>query len=87
MMETYKPYGIDGEIRYQCLKSAKEWTTLTGEEVRIALAMANWSGVEFARRINTNDRTVRRWLGGEQPIPYVAWCVLCVEANLGAIWK
>lgn len=51
------------------------------------LAMTGWSAVEFPRKIDTNDRTVRRWLSGDQPIPYAVWCVLCVEANLGQIWK
>lgn len=86
-MESYKPYNIQGEIRPECLKKANEWVPPTGDEIKIAMAMANWSGVEFARRIHTNDRTVRRWLGNELPIPYAAWCILCAEANQGEIWK
>ncbi len=49
--------------------------------------MAGWSGVEFSKRIITNARTVRRWIGNEMEIPYAAWCVLCAQANLGQIWK
>ena len=86
-METYKPYNKDGDIRPESLSSASDWKPPTGDEIRAALSMAGWSGVEFAKTINTNDRTVRRWIGNELPIPYSAWCVLCVEANLGEIWR
>lgn len=86
-MESYKPYNVQGSIRPECLKIAKEWVAPTGDEIKIALAMANCSGVEFARRIGTNDRTVRRWIGDELSIPYAAWCILCLEANLGTIWR
>lgn len=86
-MESYESYNVPGEIRTDCLNKAANWIAPSGEEIRIALAKAGWSGVEFARRINANDRTVRRWIGNELDIPYAAWCVLCAEANLGFIWK
>ncbi len=86
-METYKPYNTDGKIRPECLKPASGWEPPTGDEIRLVLSMAGWSGVEFAKKINTNDRTVRRWIGNELSIPYAAWCILCVEANFGEIWK
>ena len=86
-MESYKPYNIQGGIRPECLKNAREWTAPTGDEIKTALAMASCSGVEFAKRIHTNDRTVRRWIGDELNIPYAAWCILCFEANLGTIWR
>lgn len=86
-MEHFKAYNTQGEIRPECLQGPENWSTPTGPEIKTALAIAGWSGVEFSRRIDTNDRTVRRWLSGDQPIPYAAWCVLCVEANLGQIWK
>lgn len=86
-METYKPYNKEGKVRLECLNQASNWAPPTGDEIRMVLSMAGWSGVEFAKKVNTNDRTVRRWIGNELPIPYAAWCILCVEANLGEIWK
>lgn len=86
-MEHLNSYNIQGDIHPECLQKPTLWVTPSGQEIKAALAMAGWSGVEFSRRISVNDRTVRRWLSGELPIPYVAWCVLCVEANLGKIWQ
>lgn len=75
-MENLKSYNIQGDIRPECLKKAIEWSAPSGHEIKIALSIAGWSGVEFSRKIDTNDRTVRRWLGDELPIPYAAWCIL-----------
>lgn len=86
-MEHFEAYNTQGGIRPECLQKPALWAAPTGEEIKAALAIAGWSGVELSRRIDTNDRTVRRWLSGDQPIPYAAWCVLCAEANLGQIWK
>ena len=86
-MEQRGTYGIEGNIRSECLQNASTWTPPSSHEIRLALSMAGWSGVEFSKRIATNDRTVRRWLGDEMKIPYAAWCVLCAQANLGQIWK
>ena len=33
------------------------------------------------------DRTIRRWIGEDTPIPYAAWAILCDQAGLGVIWK
>lgn len=86
-MEQLGTYGIKGSIRPDCLRNASNWTPPNSHEIRIALNMAGWSGVEFSKRIIVNDRTIRRWLSDEMEIPYVAWCVLCAQANLGLIWK
>lgn len=86
-MEQTGTYGIEGSIRAECLQNARVWVPPGSHEIRIALNMAGWSGVEFAKRLGTNDRTVRRWLADEREIPYAAWCVLCAQANLGLIWK
>jgi DNA-binding transcriptional regulator YiaG len=74
-------------IRKICLVNAKDWEEPTGSEIRAALQSACWSGEEFSRRVSVDGRTVRRWVLDEKKIPYAAWCVLCVEAGLGKIWK
>ena len=88
-METRATYGTKvGDIRAECLRPmAKDWSPPNGDEIKAALSMAGWSGVEFARRMGVDDRTARRWTGNEKSIPYAAWCVLCLEAGLGPIWK
>ena len=87
-METRAVYGVSGAIRAGCLRVfGDEWLVPTGEEVKVAIGMTDWSGVELSRRLGVDPRTVRRWTGDEKPIPYAAWCVLCVEAGLGVIWK
>lgn len=87
-METRATYGTKSDIRATCLQPAgKDWSPPAGEEIKAAMSMAGWSGVEFARRMSVDDRTARRWIGEEKPIPYAAWCVLCMEAGLGKIWK
>ena len=87
-METRAVYGVSGEIRAGCLRVfSDEWLVPTGDEVKAAIGMTDWSGVELSRRLGIDPRTIRRWTGDEKPIPYAAWCVLCVEAGLGIIWK
>ena len=73
-------------IRSECLASFSDWVRPTGDEIRAALSMANWSAEEFSRRIGVNGRTVRRWVLGEITISYPAWCVLAVQAGLGCVW-
>lgn len=86
-MQDRMPYGASVEnIRAECLGRFDSWVPPTGDEIKAALSMAAWTGVELSRRVGVDDRTVRRWTGGEKPIPYAVWCVLCVEANLGMIW-
>ncbi len=86
-MEHFSSYNTQGDIRPECLQKAELWTTPTGNEIKAVMAITGWSGVEFSRKLDTSDRTIRRWLSGDQPIPYAVWCVLCAEANLGQIWK
>ena len=86
-MEQMETYGIEGSIRAECLQNARIWVPPNGHEIKIAMNLVGWSGVEFAKRIATTDRSVRRWISGEREIPYAAWCVLCAQANLGLIWK
>lgn len=81
---------IEQNIRLECLEQAEHWTRPSGEEVRQVLRMAGFSGATAARKLGLGakgDRTVRRWTGGETPIPYTAWALLCNFAGLGMIWK
>lgn len=60
----------------------------TEQEVREVLHKAGHTGSGAARVLilgQGGDRTVRRRIGGQSPIPYAAWGVLCEYAGLGII--
>jgi len=87
IVETHAVYGVSGTIRSDCLRRfSDEWAEPTGDEIKAALSMAGWTGVELSRRVGVDPRTVRRWTGDEKSMPYAAWCVLCAQAGLGSIW-
>ena len=80
----------DASIRLECLKSAESWAQPTGEEVRAVLHLAGFTGGKAAEVLglgSKGDRTIRRWVGEDTPIPYPAWALLCCYAGLGLIWK
>lgn len=87
-METHSLYGMPKtEIRPACLVSlVAGWTPPCGQEIRAALKLANTNGVEFSRRIGVDDRTVRRWVLEEKPMPFAAWQVLAIRAGLAPDW-
>lgn len=89
-METPAIYGSDQtEIRPECLRPFSEgWQQPTPAEVRTVLKLAGLTGSETARLVGISDgRTVRRWTGGDAPIPFAAWALLCEAAGLGTIWR
>ena len=48
----------------------------TTEDVRAAMAEADLTGARLAALVGTTSRTVRRWTGGQVPMPYSAWRLL-----------
>lgn len=77
-------------IRVECLRPAEDWTPPNGGEVRAVLHLAGFTGGKAAKALGLGaggDRTVRRWIGEDSPIPYAAWALLCHFAGLGIIWK
>jgi len=80
----------DANIRLECLCPAEGWAQPTGEEVREVLRLAGFTGSKAAKMLGLGpqgDRTIRRWVGADTPIPYAAWALLCDFAGQGAIWK
>lgn len=60
----------------------------TPEEIRTLMQMAELTGSKAATLTGLKDsRTVRRWIGGDTPIPFSAWAILVEYAGLGKIWK
>ena len=74
------------QVNKQCFQSAQEWTAPTGEEIRSVLQKARLSAEAFSAIIGVEGRSVRRWTGDEVSIPYSAWCLLCLEADLSKFW-
>ncbi len=63
----------DTNIRLECLKPAERWAQPTGEEVREVLRLAGLTGGKAAKVLGLGpkgDRTIRRWVGEDTPIPY-----------------
>lgn len=90
MTEVRRPYGRSAHpIRPETLRPfADDWQQPTPDEVRAVLAICGLTGSAASRLVGIADsRTVRRWTGGETPIPYSVWAILCHVAGFGAIWK
>ncbi|RKE23739.1 hypothetical protein B0G76_8419 [Paraburkholderia sp. BL23I1N1] len=77
-------------IRPECLRPADDfWVQPTGEEVREVLRRASLTGAQAARLLGMKGATgrgIRRYTGGDAPIPYPSWAILCDVAGLGKIW-
>lgn len=43
--------------------------SMTSAALASALAVLNWTPYMFAQHVDRHERTVRRWLYGESPIP------------------
>lgn len=74
-------------IRDETLRPYEHWQQPTGMEVRSVLKTAGLTGSEAANIVGVNSRTIRKWTGEEQRIPYSAWAILVESAGLGLIWR
>jgi DNA-binding transcriptional regulator YiaG len=86
-MEERATYGAN-PIRPSTLRPfAEGWEQPTADEIRAILTKAGLSGSQAASLLGIESgRTVRRWTGGQSPIPYTAWAILCQAAGQGIIW-
>ena len=74
----------------KCDLAAPDIVELAADEVREVLRLAGLTGGKAAKVLGLGpkgDRTIRRWVGEDTPIPYAAWALLCDYAGLGLIWK
>ena len=63
------------------------WVCPTPEEIRTLLQIAQLTGSKAATLTGLKDsRTVRRWIGGDTPIPFSSWAILVEYAGFGKIW-
>ncbi|HCU0050496.1 TPA: transcriptional regulator [Proteus mirabilis] len=75
-------------IRPECFLSyGSGWVCPTPEEIRTLLQIAQLTGSKAAALTGLKDsRTVRRWIGGDTPIPFSSWAILVEYAGFGKIW-
>ena len=52
-------------------------------DIKSALSAGGLSGAKAGRLLGVNDRTVRKWTGGEQKMPYAAWRLLLMYVSEG----
>lgn len=96
MYLSLKGAGVNENIRLETLKPAHDWVVPSSEEIKEMLKMAGLNCSSFSKLIGMStqknksgnaNRNVRKWISGEQPIPYAAWSILVHCAGLGIIWK
>lgn len=78
MSEAQGIYDVPGrkEIRQGCLipYASPGYTSPDKDEIREAIRLSGLTGSKVADLVGVKSaRTVRKWVGGEQPIPYAAW--------------
>jgi len=75
-------------IRPECFLSyGAGWICPKPEEIRTLLQIAELTGSKAATLTGLKDsRTVRRWIGGDTPIPFSSWAILVEYAGFGKIW-
>ena len=59
-----------------------EYQAPSVDDIRLLLKFNEWTGSKAARIVGVDNRTLRRWTGGERPIPYSAWRLLLVYSGL-----
>lgn len=86
-------------IRPETLRPYLDWQPPSPDEIREIIRRAGrLTGSEVADYVGlprkTSDgkpapgpRTVRKWLGGQAPIPYSVWCLLCDKAGTEPFWR
>ncbi|NOH56172.1 helix-turn-helix domain-containing protein [Vibrio coralliilyticus] len=62
------------------------WEQPLPDEIRNLIKVMNYSGADVGRLVGVSSRTVRKWVGGESPIPFSAWAILVEQATGEKIW-
>lgn len=79
------------DIRPECFRPAADWAQPTADEVREILLRIDpprgLKGADAAKLLGIHGgRQIRRWTGGDAPIPYAAWAILADMAGVQRIW-
>ena len=69
----------------QCLRfTDPRYVPPTSEQIRDALKYGkHWTGAQTAKALGIqSSRTIRKWTGGENEIPYAAWRLLLLMKGI-----
>ena len=61
--------------------SDPDYVSPTPGEIKRVLASNGLSGSKAADLLGVNSRTIRKWTGGEQRMPYSAWKLLLLNVS------
>jgi hypothetical protein len=62
------------------------WVHPSTKEIKILCDLVGTSG-EVGALVGASGRSVRKWIGGVQEIPYSVWAILALNAGIGVIWR
>lgn len=83
----YISQSLENYINAGCFASYQAWEPPTAGELRYMLDKAGLGQTELAKIIGVDARTVRRWVGGDVQITYLAWCVICSYCGIKELWS
>ncbi len=87
-MQEFIAYNVPViSVRKECFNNAHKWIAPSADEIKFVLSQATLTTASFAKMINEDHCIVDAWLTSNISIPYSAWCLLCISAGYGQIWK
>lgn len=88
MSEEHAEYRIDNqEVRRETRLpfSDDSYQEPKPGEIRAVLKQANLTGSAAGVLLGVNGRTIRKWTGGEQAMPYSAWRLLLLTTGIALV--
>lgn len=78
MTETRGTYEVEGRLRRETRLPFVDphYSPPTQDEIRTALRLGGLTGSKAGDLLGVSGRTIRKWTGGDQAIPYSAWRLL-----------
>ena len=64
--------------------SDPDYASPTPDEIKRVLTANGLSGSRAGDLLGVNSRTIRKWTGGEQRMPYSAWKLLLLNTSEGS---
>lgn len=61
------------------------WIRPTGDDMRIILKLAGFTGSAAGNHVGVESRQIRNWVAGKPSASYAGWCLLVKAAGLGDI--
>ncbi|WP_171884923.1 MULTISPECIES: hypothetical protein [Serratia] len=61
------------------------WERPTGDDMRVIMTLAGFTGSAAGNYAGVEGRTIRKWIAGAPGPTYAGWCLLVYAAGLGMI--